>query len=124
MNNSLKANLRSSLVTPAVSSRSVTFYDAIVTKVNERTNSCTIQYKNEKGILVTQNNVPVQLANINIIDWFPRVDDKVQAVNKEGVVYINGPSYAGHYESIRTLTKLKEDVFTDSSNYFVGGSIF
>ena len=122
---SLKSKLIENIVAPVASDKSTSSLDAIVTKVNERTNTCSIKYTNNEGIPVEQANVPVQLHNISIIDWFPKVNEHVLITTKgRGDIAITGPSYGKNYTNIRNKIKLTEDIYSDISSATMGGFIF
>lgn len=112
------------IVAPAITNRSAAFYSGKIISANEKSNTCTVRYINANGITVTQKNVPVQLSNVNIIDWFPKENDKVKVIEKEGLIAIEGPIYTNSYASIRSTIELTEDIYSDSSNYFMGGYIY
>lgn len=120
----LRTKITENLIGPAVVNRSAAFYEGVIVKADEKSNTCSVKYKDNQGVTVTQPNVVVQLSNIGMIDWFPSVNDRVHVMDKEGFIYISGPSYAQDYITVRSQIKLEEDVFTDSSNYFIGGSIY
>lgn len=120
----LRSKLTENYIAPAVLNRSAAFYEGRIKKADERSNTCTVEYTNNQGVTTSQTNVAVKLSNIGIIDWFPKVNEKVQVTEKEGSIQITGPIYSGDYSAVRSQMKLKEDIFTDSSNYFIGGSIY
>ena len=122
---SLKSRLIENIVSPVATDKSTSSIDAKVTKVNERSNTCSIKYINNEGIPVEQANVPVQLHNIGIIDWFPKLNEHVLITTKgKGDITITGPSYGRNYNNIRYLTKLTEDIYSDISSATMGGYIF
>ena len=69
--------------------------------------------------------MPVQLHNIGIIDWFPKLNEHVLITTKgKGDITITGPSYGRNYNNIRYQTKLTEDIYSDISSATMGGYIF
>lgn len=122
---SLKNKLVQNIVAPVANDKSTMSLDAVVTKVNEKNNTCSIKYTNHEGIPVEQANVPVQLNNIAIIDWFPKVREHVLITTKSrGDITIIGPSYGKNYSTIRSKMKLTEDIYSDTSSFTMGGFIF
>lgn len=122
---SLKNKLINNIVSPVAIDKSTNSFDAIVTKVNEKANTCSIKYNNHEGIPVEQANVPVQLSNVGIIDWFPKVKEHVLiTVKSRGDITIVGPSYGRNYNSIRNKIQLTEDIYSDISSSTMGGYIF
>lgn len=120
----LKDKLVQNIVAPVASSHSATFLDAIVLRTNEKANTCDVKYKDNQGVTVTQKNVPVELIADNIIGWFPKENEHVNITIKSGGLFITGPSYGRNYDLVRNKTKLKKDIYSDSSSYFLGGFIF
>ena len=122
---SLKSKLIENIVAPVATDKSTSSLDAIVTKVNERYNTCSIKYTNHEGIPVEQANVPVQLHNISIIDWFPKINEHVLITTKSrGDIVIVGPSYGRNYNNVRSKLRLTEDIYSDISSCTMGGFIF
>lgn len=122
---SLKSKLIENIVDPVASDKSTVSLDAIVTEVNKKSNTCSIKYTNYEGIPVEQANVPVQLHNVSIIDWFPKVKEHVLITTKgKGDITITGPSYGKNYNNIRKKTELTEDIYSDMSSATMGGFIF
>ena len=122
---SLKSRLIENIVAPVATDKSTISSNAVVTKVNEKTNTCSIKYTNSEGIPVEQANVPVQLNNVGIIDWFPKVNERVLITTKGRTdITITGPSYGRNYNSIRSKIKLTEDIYSDISSSTMGGYIF
>lgn len=120
----LKNTLIENIVTPVASSHSTMFYDAIVKEANEKNNTCTIIYTNQDGVELTQKRVPVQIQGIGVVGWFPKVRDHVVATKKGGDLCITGPSYGRSYSNITTRLQLTEDIYSDTSDYTLGGFIF
>lgn len=120
----LKDKLVQNIVAPVASSHSATFLDAIVLKTNESSNICNIQYKDDQGVIVTQNSVPVEITSNNIIGWFPKEKEHVIVTVKGGDLFITGPSYGKNYNMIRSRMELKKDIYSNSFSYFLGGFIF
>lgn len=121
---SLKNRLIENIVAPVASNHSAASLDAVVTKVNEKNNTCDIKYKNTEGIPVEQANVPVQLHNISIIDWFPKVKEHVIISAKGRDIVITGPSYGTNYNLVKSKIQLTEDIYSDISTSTMGGFIF
>lgn len=120
----LKEKLIENIVAPVAFSHSASLLDAVVIKANEVSNTCSIKYENEEGVTVIQNNVPIQLQNVNIIDWFPNEKDHVIVNQKGNDIFIIGPSYGHNYNSVRAKLKLRQDIFSDTSSCTIGGCIF
>lgn len=122
---SLKNKLIQNIVDPVAIDRSTMSLDAVITKVNQKSNTCSIKYTNQEGIPVEQANVPVQLNNIGIIDWFPKEREHVLiSIKGRGDITIVGPSYGSNYNNIRSKLRLTEDIFSDISSSTMGGFIF
>ena len=122
---SLKNKLIQNVVNPVATDMSTMSLDAVVTKVNEKANTCSVKYINHEGIQVEQANVPVQLNNIGIIDWFPKIREHVLVATKSrGDISIIGPNYGRNYGNVRKQLKLSEDIYSDISSFTMGGFIF
>lgn len=121
---SLKDKLINNIVAPVASSHSAIFLDAVVKEINEKSNYCTISYTNENGVKVEQKNVPVQLQNECIIDWFPKVRDHVLITVKGNDIFITGPNYGGNFNRVKSKINLKQDILSDASTATLGGYIF
>ena len=121
---SLKDKLINNIVAPVASSHSAIFLDAVVKEINEKSNYCTISYTNENGVKVEQKNVPVQLQNECIIDWFPKVRDHVLITVKGNDIFITGPNYGGNFNRVKNKMILKQDILSDASTATLGGYIF
>ena len=121
---SLKDKLINNIVAPVASSHSAIFLDAVVKEINEKSNYCTISYTNENGVKVEQKNVPVQLQNECIIDWFPKENDKVIIKEYDKKAIITGPFIPGNYSSeIKSKNKKEKDIYTDLFSSCIGGFI-
>lgn len=120
----LRNKLIENIVAPVANSHSAISLEATVISANEKTNKCKISYVNEKGIPITEEEVPIQMQNISIIDWFPKKRETVLISIRGKDVSIVGPSYGKSYGSIRSKLELKEDIYNDASNYTMGGFIF
>lgn len=120
----LKNTLKENIVTPVAMSHSSMFLDAVVKETNEKTNTCTVVYINQEGVELTQKSVPVQIQNVGIIDWFPKEKEHVIVTKKGGGLTITGPSYGKSYSTIRNQLELTEDIYSDTSDYTMGGFIF
>lgn len=121
---SLKNKLINNIVAPVASSHSAIPLDAVVTKVNERDNTCNIKYVNENAVDVEQKNIPVQIYNECIIDWFPKVGDHVLISVRNNDIMITGPNYGGNFNIVKNKMNLKQDVLSDASTSTLGGCIF
>lgn len=121
---SLKNRLINNIVTPVASSHSVIPLDAVVTKINEKNNTCDVKYTNENAVDVEQSNVPVQMYNECIIDWFPKVGEHVLISVRNNDIMITGPNYNGNFGWVKNKVNLKQDILSDASTSTFGGCIF
>lgn len=123
MSSNIKKLFENNIVEPAAKSRSTSIIEGIAIKVNEKTNLCTIQFNDSTGKTETRENVPVLVYNKNVIDWFPKKNEKVLLQEKDRVLYITGPSYQ-NYSNIRSTLKLENDIFSDTLISGIGGYLF
>ena len=125
MSNNIKKIISNKIVEPATDSRSSTQLLATVTNVNEKLNVCDITYTNRNGTKETRSNVSVMLYNTNVIDWFPKVGDKVVINIRDEHINITSPAYdTNEYKNIRENNKITQDIFSDSFIDYIGGYLF
>jgi len=119
--NILKQKLKDSILLPASESRREVSTIAKVTSVNERNNTCSINYINKQGYKSNKFNVYVKIYNKNILDWFPKINDYVNIIERSDTVIIDSPCEVGYDTSIRPMNSLRQDIHPSSS--IIGGII-
>lgn len=120
----LKNKLVENIVAPVASSHSAAFIRATVLTADERSNTCTVKYRDQEGVLLTQPNVPVQLTNVSFIDWFPKKNESVILSVRKNELKVTGPDYQESYSNIKSKIELSNDIYSDTSSHFIGGYIF
>ena len=95
----------------------------IVTKRNEKSNTCSIEFRDKDGYLSNKDNVEVKIYNVSIIDWFPEVGQWVELEQTMRGVIITGPAHAANRTSARVNTETKKDIYTSSFIDTIGGNI-
>lgn len=95
-----------------------------VTKIEESSNICTIEYLNANGILVEKNGVQVDCNIPNLISWFPKVNENVVVKISEDRISIQR-TYSGNYsKDIRPKTKTEKEKLCDRFGSTLTGMIF
>lgn len=123
MSNNIKKLFTENIVEPAAKSRSTSIIEGVATKVNEKTNLCTVKFADSTGKVETRDSVPVFIYNKSIIDWFPNDNEKVLLQEKDRVLYIIGPA-SQDYSKVRSQIKLENDIFSDTLIGGIGGYLF
>lgn len=123
MSNNFKRLLTDNVIEPATKSRSTSIIEGIATKVNEKSNLCTVKFSDTTGKVEIRDSVPVFIYNKSIIDWFPSDNEKVLLQEKDRVLYIVGPA-SQDYSKVRSQIKLENDVFSDTLIGGIGGYLF
>lgn len=120
----LKQKLVDNIVAPVATSHSAIFLDAVVINADEKTNTCDVKYTDAKGVPTEKKGVQIQLHNVNIIDWFPKANERVTIIVRDQLVMVTGPSYGGNYNNMKQKLQLTEDIHSDASGFSMGGYIF
>lgn len=121
--NNIKKKISQSIVDPTAKSRSVSTLEGKVIKSNENSNTCKVEYNDFNGRKETRDSVPVLVYNKSIIDWFPKINEKVLLQEKDEVIYIIGPAMTS-YLNIRSSIKLENDIYSDTFISGIGGYLF
>lgn len=109
---------------PAVHSRrSFTTVGKII-KINEKTNTCSVQYLNNDGFYSNKDNVHIQILMPGFIGWFPKVDDFVSLSISERNIVVTGPADDAYYMNTRSKTKTQKEVLSSTFGSTMAGTIF
>ena len=108
---------------PAVHNRRFLNTIGKILKINEKNNTCKVQYVDNNGYYKISDNVYVKLIAPSIIGWFPKVDDIVEIQINESNVLITGP-YSYDYSKQQSLIKKDKDILFDNIAGTIGGVIF
>lgn len=96
----------------------------IVVKVDEKSNTCGIQYRDKKNRRITKYGVHIR-TDSSVVGWFPDINDQVIVEINNGV-----PTVIGEYEKQSAITNksrttLDNDIYSDNlSCETAGGYIF
>lgn len=121
--NNIKKLFTENLVEPAADSRRSSTIIGEVIKVNEMENKCDVKYSDIRGKTNEKKDVLVFSYNKSVIDWFPKINDKVLLQETDSVLYIVGPGEINH-ANLRSQIKLENDIFSDSFISGMGGYVF
>jgi hypothetical protein len=77
-----------------------------------------------KGYKSNKDNVPVKIYNQCIIDWFPKAGEMVNIDITDCKLVITSKYEGGYGADVRSGTKLKKDVLSNSFVDTIGGFIF
>lgn len=109
---------------PAVHNRRSFTTIGKVTKINEKTNTCSIQYINNEGYYSNKDNVHVQLLIPSVIGWFPKVDDYVNVNITERNIVIAGPAEDAYVMHTRSKVQTKKEITASNYGSTLAGNIF
>lgn len=109
---------------PAVHNRRSFTTVGKVTHINEKTNTCSIQYINNDGYYSNKDNVHIQIFMPGFIGWFPRVDDFVCVSVNERNISITGPADDAYQVNTRSRIKTEKEILSSTYGSTMSGSIF
>lgn len=111
---SLKKFFQNDVVNPTAINRGETLHKfAIVTKVDETNNVCSIRYLDKDALERNKDNVPVRIYSPTMQDWFPEKDDIVSIEEIKGAAVIVGIPEAAYSVNVKGKTDLESDVLSD-----------
>lgn len=94
-----------------------------ILEINEKQNTCKVQYIDNLGYYKTRENVYVKLFAPGFIGWFPKVDEAVEITLNESNILITGP-YSYDYSKTSGQVKLNKDILYENKGGTICGSIF
>lgn len=109
---------------PAVHNRRSFTTVGKITKINEKTNTCSVQYINNEGSYSNKDNVYVQLFMPGFIGWFPKVEDFVCLNITERNLVITGPADNTYAMSTRSKIQTQKEILANDFGSTLAGSIF
>lgn len=109
---------------PAVHNRRSFTTVGKVTKINEKTNTCSIQYINNEGSYSNKDNVHIQILMPGFIGWFPKVDDFVCVSIVERNIVVTGPADNTYSMTTRSRIQTKKEILSNDYGSTLAGSIF
>lgn len=121
--NDIKKLFTDKIVEPAADSRSSSTIIGEVIESYETKNTCKVKFTNSKGNNEIRNNLMVFTYNKSVIDWFPKVKDKVLLQENNKTLFIIGPAELDH-STLRAKLKLENDIYSDSFISTIGGYVF
>ncbi|PTY92876.1 hypothetical protein [Heyndrickxia sporothermodurans] len=111
---SLKSFFQNNVVNPTAINRGETLHKfAVITKVNESDNVCSIRYIDKDALERNKDNVPVKIYSPTMQDWFPEKDDVVTIEEKDGNPIITGVPEGNYAVNIKGKNELESDVLSD-----------
>ena len=120
----IKKLIQERIVNPVNHNRGVGSAIAEIMAADEKNNLCSIRYFNKDGIVMTKDNIPVQIYSQGFVDWFPQKGDFVKIEEAGDHVLITAKFIGNYHTDIRARNKLTKDVCADSSDSTLGGFIF
>lgn len=108
---------------PAVHNRRFINSIGKIISINEKANTCRVQYIDNDGYYKIIDNVFVKVLYPGIIGWFPKIDDMVELQINENFIIITGP-YSYDYNNIQSKIKTTKDILHDNVEGTICGSIF
>lgn len=109
---------------PAVHNRRSFTTVGKVTKINEKTNTCSVQYINNEGSYSNKDNVHIQLIMPGFIGWFPKVDDYVCLSVTERNMTVTGPADNMYASTTRAKVQTKKEILSNDYGSTLAGNIF
>lgn len=109
---------------PAVHNRRSFTTVGKVTKINEKTNTCSVQYINNEGSYSNKDNVHIQLIMPGFIGWFPKVDEYVCLSIVESNMLVTGPADNTYSSKTRSKIQTKKEILSNEYGSTLAGSIF
>lgn len=111
---SLKSFIQNDVVSPTAVNRGETLHKfAVVTKVDEANNVCSIKYVDKDALESNKDNVPVKIYSPSMQDWFPEKDDVVTIEEVDGYPIITGVPEGAYNVNTRGKNDLESDVLSD-----------
>lgn len=95
-----------------------------VTKINEKTNTCSVQYINNEGSYSNKDNVHIQLIMPGFIGWFPKVDEYVYLSIVERNMVVVGPADNMYSSETRSKIQTKKEILSNEYGSTLAGNIF
>lgn len=120
----IKKLIQERIVNPVSHNRGVGAAIAEILAADEKNNLCSIRYFNKDGIVMTKDNIPVQIYSQGFVDWFPQKGDFVKIEETGDHVLITAKFIGNYHTDIRARNKLTKDIHSDGSDSTLGGFIF
>lgn len=108
---------------PAVHNRRFINTIGKILAINEKSNTCKVQYIDNNGYYKIKDNICVKLIAPSIIGWFPKVDETVEIQINETNMIITGP-FSYDYIKKQSTIKNNKDILYDNIAGTIGGAIF
>lgn len=115
MNRDIKNKIVDNIVNPVAIQKG--YYSTIGTimKADEKNNTCTVDYQDSRGNIVSKKNVPVLLTNGSEVGWFPKKGDIVCInINDTNVEITSKYSYI-YSRDIKEKKSIKQNKYSNYS---------
>ena len=111
----LKQFFKDQVISPRISEREKMYRRvAVVTKIDEISNLCSIQYIDKEDNLSNKDNVPVRIYDPGIQSWFPEVGEEVVVEDYLGALSITGILPINYADNARSELSMDNDILSDN----------
>lgn len=112
------------VTTPAIQNRRSFTTTGTITKVSEKTNTCTVRYIDKEGYSSNKDNVQVQINSPGIFGWFPKIGEQVIIELYDKKMIITGPLQKEYSSAFRSQYALEKEILHTNVGGTVSGMIF
>lgn len=120
-NNNLKSNIINKITSTSAHQNNERTKIGHIKASDERSGVCTVEYRNEDGVIETNEKVYVMIQNPDIISWFPKVGDFVFLVNHNTVATITGnANHLFDQSMLKKMTNFEKNIYANTSESYGG----
>lgn len=111
----LKQFFKDQIINPRISEREKLYRRAaVITRIDEISNLCSIEYIDKEDNLSNKDNVPVRIYDPGMQSWFPIVGEEVMVEEYLGGLSITGILPANYADNARSELSMDNDILSDS----------